>query len=292
MELDWSQTPLIRTIIYRFSNYFHATMGKWKGGKKVKIRKNILAFIILFITCTATANAKAITAFDDKDFEVVAETTKYYKTVSILSNSEVMTVAGLGELSSITTEISEEEYLLAANNDGISPNTSITTNYKKLTSTISKNSAYNFKYAASLTWLNMPTVRSYDIIGMGYYASVKAAASANFKQTYCTSSTNCTTQNSGYYYYEGNNGVGAMFKVPSGSLTSLKQELVLYVEKTDPSKTIVSQLNAADYSHAGREVSYNTATDFFVDGAGIKIGAGFNSYEDLNTADTKWQGTW
>lgn len=84
----------------------------------MKIRKNILAFIILFITCTATANAKAITAFDDKDFEVVAETTKYYKTVSILSNSEVMTVAGLGELSSITTEISEEEYLLAANNDG------------------------------------------------------------------------------------------------------------------------------------------------------------------------------
>lgn len=258
----------------------------------MKIKNSVLAFIILFITCIATVNAEAITNEDEVVNEVVAETTKYYKTVTILNNSEIMTVAGMGELSSFTTEITKEEYE-NADSDGISPQASVTTNYKKLTSTISKFSSYYYEYSASLTWRNIPKTRSYDIIGVGYYASVKLAGGIEYNQSYCNVDGNCYSENAGYYNYRGSNGYGAMFHLPSGSLTSLSQSISILVEKTNPDSTIIEQLCAADYSHAQKTVAYSVAKNFAVDPGGIKLlGDNYSYYDSIDTADAVWRGTW
>ena len=42
--------------------------------------------------------------------EVVAQTTKYYKTVTIYNNSGVLRNANMGEMSSLTTEVTKEEF--------------------------------------------------------------------------------------------------------------------------------------------------------------------------------------
>lgn len=259
----------------------------------MKIQNNVLAFIILFITCMATVKAEAIIEMDDSVNEVVAETTKYYKTVTILNNSEIMTAAGMGELSSLTTEISKEEYMNAPTEDGISPYASVTTEYKKLTSTISKYSTQHYQYKVTLDWRNMPATRSYDIIGVGFYASVSLAASPDFNQSYCNTDGNCYSQNVGHYSYRGNNGYGAMFQLPSGSLSSLSQSISVLVSKTNSSSTIIEQIAAGDYSHAQKTVSYSNAKDFFVSSGGIVLGSGiYSSYDAMNTATAKWTGTW
>lgn len=258
----------------------------------MKIKNSVLAFIILFITCIATVNAEAITNEDEVVNEVVAETTKYYKTVTILNNSEVMTAAGMGELSSFTTEITQEEYE-NADDDGISPQASVTTDYKKLTASISKYNSYYYKYNASLTWRNIPKTRSYDIIGIGYYGSVKLAGGIEYKQSYCNVDGNCYSDNAGYYNYRGANGYGAMFHLPSGSLTSLSQSISILVEKTNSSSTIIEQICAADYSHAQKTISYSNAKDFVVDSGGIQLGDNSYSYYDsIDTASAIWKGTW
>lgn len=258
----------------------------------MKIKNSVLAFIILFITCIATVNAEAITNEDEVVNEVVAETTKYYKTVTILNNSEVMTAAGMGELSSFTTEITQEEYE-NADDDGISPQSSVITEYKKLTSTISKYSTKHYKYSASLTWRKMPATRSYDVIGIGYYGSVKLSGGIEYKQSYCNVDGNCYSENAGYYNYRGSNGYGAMFHLPSGSLTSLSQSISILVEKTNSSSTIIEQVCAADYSHAQKTISYSLAKDFTVDTGGIKLlGDNYSYYDSINTASTTWEGTW
>lgn len=259
----------------------------------MKIQNSVLAFIILFITCIATVKAEAIIEMDDSVNEVVAETTKYYKTVTILNNSEIMTAAGMGELASITTEISEEEYMNAPI-DGISPqSSSVTTDYKKLTSTISKYSTKHFKYSATLEWRNMPATRSYDIIGIGYYASVALAGGISYKQSYCNVDGNCYSENAGYYVYKGSNGFGAMFHLPSGSLSSLSQSVSILIEKTNENTTIVEQACAADYSHATKTISYNTAKDFTIGMAGIKLGnSSYTYYDSMNAATAYWTGTW
>jgi len=259
----------------------------------VKIQNNVLAFIILFITCMATVKAEAIIEMDDSVNEVVAETTKYYKTVTILNNSEIMTAAGMGELSSLTTEISKEEYMNAPIEDGISPHAStVITDYKKLTSSISKYSNYYYKYGANLEWRNMPATRSYDIIGIGFYGSVKIAGGINFNQSYCNTDGNCYSQNVGHYSYQGKNGYGAMFQLPSGSLKSLSQSISILVEKTNSSSTIIEQIAAADYSHAQKTISYSAAKDFSVDTGGIKLVSNYSYYDSINTADAIWTGTW
>ena len=56
---------------------------------------------------TRFINAKAE---EDENLELVAEAVKYYKTTSILSNSIIQRNANMGEMNSITVEITKEEY--------------------------------------------------------------------------------------------------------------------------------------------------------------------------------------
>lgn len=254
--------------------------------------KKIFVFSILFISCfcfTNIVNAENLNEDIELINEVVAENTKYYRLTINKNNSQLMQLAGFGENSSVLVEITEEEYLNSS--DAEPYTTSVENSTLKLTSRISKYTSDSYKYEAILNWKTIPSMRSYDIIGVGYYASVKQWGTVNLTQEYCTTDDYCS-QTQGYYQYTGANGSAAMFYLPSGSLKSLKQSMYAIVEKNTTS-TIVEQLCKASYAHATNSVAYSQAKDFFVDTGGIKLGDSiYYSYGTTANVNSTWTGTW
>ena len=252
--------------------------------------KKIILLLILLIPIFVSA--------EEDEGRIVASEEKYYKTVTILNNSSVLQRANLGEMSSITTEITKEEYDNAPVENYSNARTTddytdatIETTYKKMKATIREfYGAYRYKNV--LTWKNIPSTRSYDIIALGYYASVQPVANIYFEQDYCTSSSSCYTGSS-YYEYIGTNGSAALFYLPSGTLTSLEQSLRVDMEKTNSSSTIVSQVAVADYSHATSSISYSNAKKFTVDTGGIRLNDSITGYYDaIGVARASWEGEW
>lgn len=252
--------------------------------------KKIILLLILLIPIFVSA--------EEDEGRIVASEEKYYKTVTILNNSSVLQRANLGEMSSITTEITKEEYDNAPVENNSNARTSddytdmtVETTYKKMKSTIREYyGAYRYKNV--LTWKNIPSTRSYDIIAIGYYASVQPASDIFFEQDYCTSSSSCYTTSS-YYEYNGANGSAAMFYLPSGTLTSLEQSLRVDMEKTNSSVTLVSQVAAADYAHATSSISYSNAKKFTVNIGGIQLNDSIEDYYDtISVARATWEGEW
>lgn len=236
-----------------------------------------------------------VSAQEDEELVVVAQAVKYYKTTTVLSSSEVMRNAGLGETSSFTEEITEEEFNNAEQDPTVGPRISydqtIETNYKRLTSEIIKNNTI-YRYQATLFWKTIPSTRSYDIIGIGHYADVGESGGVVFIQDYCYGSSDCYDSTM-YYSKTGANGSGATFNLPTGSVTYLEQTLYFDVEKVDSSDTIYYQEAAADYSHATRTISYANAKKFSLNLGGLVLNSSIESYYDTTpTATAVWEGTW
>lgn len=256
----------------------------------MKKQKYLIIFLLLFVCFIANVNAENLLESSELE-EVVAQTTKYYKTVTVLNNSSLMREANQGEVHSITTEISEEDYNSISPDNNISPQASaVETTYKRLTATISKYNSYYYKYSANLTWKLMPSTRSYDVIGLGYFGSVKLAGGINFEQNYCTVNGECDRTIS-FYNYKGPNGSGAIFGLPTMPLASLTQSIHILVEKTNSSTTVVEQELDADYAHAQKSISYSMAKDIYIDTCGIQP-ANYTYYDSMNEATVKWTGTW
>ena len=218
--------------------------------------------------------------------ELLSETTKYYKTTIMLNPIQ-------SNLSnnyySETVEVTEEEY---NNSDQlITGSVTVETNYKKLTVSISQYSSNYYRYKAVLTWKQMPSVRSYDVIGIGHYTNVQVSGNVDFEQYYCYGSNNCYT-NAVYYQKILTTGAGAMFSLPSGSITSLKQTLILYVQKRNSSNTITSQIASGDYAHATSTISYNNAKNFAVTQYGLDVTTNVNYYDDMPYGAATWSGSW
>lgn len=252
--------------------------------------KKIILLLILLIPIFVSA--------EEDEGKIVASEEKYYKTVTVLNNSSVLQRANLGEMSSITTEITKEEYNNAPVENNSNARTSddytdmtVETTYKKMKSTIREYYG-DYRYKNVLTWKNIPSTRSYDIIAIGYYASVQPASDIFFEQDYCTSSSSCYTTSS-YYEYNGANGSAAMFYLPSGTLTSLEQSLRVDMKKTNSSATLVSQVAAADYAHATSSISYSNAKKFTVNIGGIQLNDSIEDYYDtISVARATWEGEW
>lgn len=272
----------------------------------MKLVKNYFIVALLFFSIGFSITISKVKALDyselnlDPGEEVVAETTKYYKTVTVVNNSKMMMKADLGTVSSFTTEVTKEEFdnapTDAEKESGISTQDvfedyGTETNYKKLSSIISKYGSRYFRYRAILEWKNMPKTRSYDIIGVGFYASVKIASTIDLYNEYCREDGTCANAD-GYYIYNGLNGGAAVFHLPSGDITSLKQTLLVEVEKTNPNSTIIEQVCVADYSHATKTISYNNAKKFKVDTGGITLNGVESYYDTMPTAPARWEGTW
>ena len=225
---------------------------------------------------------------DDELEVLVSQTTKYYKTVtdhSVLCLSTSSTCNN-----SVTYEVSKSEYDAFS---GVQPkDATIETTYKRLVSSISTLGSSYYRYKAKLTWKNMPSTRSYDIIGIGFYQSVKILNNdIYFKQKYSLSGGSSNTTYSSYNkIFAG--GAGGTFQLPTGSLTSLNEEFYFDVEKNTTS-TIIEQLAASDYAHATSTISYANAKKFNVGPAGIDHLDGTSPYYDvINPAKAYWYGTW
>lgn len=214
------------------------------------------------------------------DFNVMASKTKFYKT--IVYNNEVM-LNNINNSNSITTEISEDEYNNA--NDFYEKNNFVETNYKKLTSSIIK-SGKNYSFKAELIWKNIPKIRSYDIIGIGFGNSIRIDSdSIVFNQNYCFNNGSCYNNTSNYSKIF-SNGAGTSFLIPTGDIKSLKQ--TFYFDVVKNTSSVINLLKAsADYSHATTAISLTNSKKYTVNLNGIKLNDTIKSYYDeINAATT------
>ena len=241
--------------------------------------KNIFKVIsfsfICFVLLLSTVKAE--------DENIISENTKYYKTVTYLVNSLE------NNNLSITYEITEEEY----NNTNVNEpkaSSTIETTYKRMTTSITKNGSY-YRYKNILFWKNIPSTRSYDIIGIGHFSTVKVHGSTHFEQYYCLTSGSCYTTTTNYPQTF-SVGAGTSFLLPPGSLSTLKQTFYFDVEK-NTNLTLISQEAYGDYSHATSNVTLNNSKKYTVNYTGISLdGSIINSYDSINKTIVELNVTW
>lgn len=154
--------------------------------------------------------------------------------------------------------------------------------------TIFKNGNY-YRYQNVLYWTAIPKIRSYDIIGIGFYRTLQPKGSAVFSQYYCYAKDDC------YLSYDINNrrtssgGVGISFKLPSGNLTELKQTIYVDMQKNTDAE-VLRQVIVGDYAHAQNEINLAEARKFDMNLAGIYTYSYL--YDDMGIATLKWEGCW
>ena len=115
--------------------------------------------------------------------EILAQTTKYYKTTTTYANASAYSLNNTTTMTSFTVEITEEEYNNSSDETSIKPlgntNGYTETNYKKMTTTIVKNGS-RYRYKNDLVWKKMPSTRSYDIQGIGIDSTVSGVSSSKY----------------------------------------------------------------------------------------------------------------
>lgn len=250
------------------------------------MKKNfILAFVVASIMFVFPILVNAETVTDD-----YVETTKYLKTVTHYGNNFLLSN---NINSSMTYEVSENEYDNAGDKPIITRDASgaVETTYKRMTVSIAKNGSY-YRYKNILVWKTIPSQRSYDIIGIGFYSNLKLHSSVNFIQEYCYSGGSCTSSTS-HNPQTFTAGAGTTFKLASGSLSTLKATIYFDLEKKT-SATLVSQDAYGDYSHATSSISLTNAKKYSVVGSsGIVLDSSITSYYDsMGCAHAHWTGTW
>lgn len=227
---------------------------------------------------------------NDNEFVVISETTKYYKTIELDHNLEVMDISN--NRISKTYEITEEEYYSSNEKDiNTLSDATVVTEYKKMVTSILK-SGNVFRYKNKLIWNKLPAVRSYDVIGIGFTGNVKINSNIVFTQEACATLTGCTQYTTSYpQTFE--NGAGTTFKLPVGNFVSLTQTIYFDVEK-NTSQTIINQSIYGDYSHSVRNITLDSAKKYTVNGnQGILLNTSVkDDFDAINQAKATWSGSW
>lgn len=217
--------------------------------------------------------------------EILAETTKYYKTITKYDNLSINAYSSntVNHSNSYSEEISKEEYD-AAEESTISTqeSASVETNYKKMTTTIYQENG-NYKLKNELNWKTMPSVRSFDIIGIGTNQSVKVAGGIMFNQYYCVSGGSCTTSYS-HTPKIGSYGAGATFQLMTGGLSTLR--ITMYYTLSKNTTATITGLDAyGDYSHATSSISHSDAQNYSVNLGGINLNSSISGkYDSIQSA--------
>lgn len=226
---------------------------------------------------------------DNKDIEATleSETIEYYKVTTVTQN---------GNSTTTTEKVTEEEYengsqgpQTRASYDGI-----IQTDYKTMRTNISQISSLQYRYKVTLTWKNMPSKRSYDIIAIGFEpAKVQLNSSIFFQQQYTPSGGSSTTSVT-CIQKEGSNGGSAVFKLPVGTMTALSSYVYYNVRKAADNITVTTMYAGGDYAHATENVSEANAQRHSVNhGTGIELESAVeDSFDDIDVATASWYGTW
>ena len=243
------------------------------------MKKSLLFLAALAaIFCPTLVHAQEMPTIESTE-EPLAETTKYFKTVTNLDEARLQ-INSMGENenpASYSVEISEEEYNNAPTDPVRDGSASIETTYKKLTTTITPNGT-RYQYKTVLFWKIIPSVRSHDIIGIGMANNVQLFGTPSFQQYYCYSGGNCYTSTA-HVVKTGSYGAGATYKLAEGTLTTLKATFYYNVSK-NTSSTITSLSAAGDYAHATTTVSSDTAQNYSVGGGGLSLNSSISGYYD------------
>ncbi|MBR6949708.1 MAG: hypothetical protein IKH54_05960 [Bacilli bacterium] len=242
--------------------------------------KKSLLFLaaVAAILCPTLVHAQEMPTIESTE-EPLAETTKYFKTVTNLEEARLQ-INSMGEnerQASYSVEISEEEYNNAPTEPERGNPASVETTYKKLTTTITAVSSY-YQYKTVLFWKTIPSVRSHDIIGIGMPSNVQVYGTPDFQQYYCYSGGNCYTS-SAYVPKTGTYGAGATYKLAEGTLTTLKATFYFDIIK-NTSSTLTGLSAAGDYAHATTTVSSDTAQNYSVVGGGLSLNSSISGYYD------------
>lgn len=255
---------------------------------------------------------KQIEVMDEDEFEanknlngeVLNETSKYYKTITVYDNKNVYSINNTktNAIISYSVEISESEY--NNSNSQINPlglsNGYTNTEYKKMTTTIiSVNNRYRYKN--TLEWKKMPTTRSYDIMGIGIDSTVSGISNTKYFKRIADmqNSNNCyyDTSSSGIWKLSGT-GYGVTFKLPSDPagyvMKGLESYMYFEVQKLTSAKILT--LNAyGDYKHAQKTVDNSFTSGLSIGTGGINFDVSVStsvkeSFDNINTAQATWSG--
>lgn len=233
---------------------------------------------------------------DNKDIEatVVSEDTKYVKMTTTWRNGiKYYTSAVLTE-EEIMEELRHEQPTGPSRASGNYYNAVSYSNYIVLTSRIANIDDTYMRYKVDMYWLQMPSVRSFDIIGIGIEPSkVEIGTNPVFRQNYTDSGGN-ELYSTTYYPKEGSTGGAAMFELPSGSLTDLDALYYFQVKKINPNATIDGLVATGDYAHANTSVTDNVYYHYSINyGSGIFIdGTYYNYYDTVPEAFATFLGSW
>lgn len=200
----------------------------------------------------------------DLDATLLSQTIRYYKTIYPTYGN------------SYTVEITEAEYNNSDNENQILG--TVNTGYKTIVSTIAKN-GNKYRYNVSTMWKNMPSTRSYDIIGIGFNDYVYISSSVYFSFTYANSAGSYTTSTQYFNKKSTSTGGAAVYKLPSGTITSLSANLYYDVSK-NTSNTITSLSICGDYAHAQSNVPSSNISDYSIGIYGINLGTSISAYYD------------
>lgn len=212
---------------------------------------------------------------------------QYYKTTTTIKNG----------IKTISSEIiSKEQYELEKNNnqqtksiyDGL-----VTSEYKHMLMHMAQLDDNEMRLKITLTWLNIPSTRSYDIIAIGFQqAYVDINSSLYFQQNYTNSSGNhssvtCIQQ-------EFATGASSIFDLPNGTISALSSYMYFDVIKVDEDFTITRMDAGGDYAHATSSISAANAQKHTVNhAAGIILQASIENYYDgINVATATFLGEW
>lgn len=212
----------------------------------------------------------------DANANLVSKNTRYYKTI-------YTDLAG----NPYNVEITKDEYENQPNGNA---RATVNTEYKQMTSLLSQN-GNKFRYKVSLGWKNMPSTKSFDIIGVGFDDDVYIDSSVYFNFYWCTSSGNCTTDASYYNKKNTSTGGAAVFDFPDNAV-SLSATLYYDVSK-NTSNTITSLRMCGDYAHATSNVSVGSISNYNITYDGLLLGSSIISkYDEIPCAISTWSGSW
>lgn len=279
------------------------------------MRKNLffvfiitLLFVPIFVEASSeTGNTNLNSSVSDEQLEeenveVLSQTTKYYKNVTVYDSTEYEAYSlnssqSLRAISSETIEVTPEEYFSIDPDtfQSVSPKsyTTVETTYLAMTTSIGTSGQY-YLYSSTLSWKVMPSVRSYDVIAIGHYDNVKAV----------DGTTSCTLaydypgggkSKTSLYVNHFSTGDSCVLDLPTRSdLQNLQTSFTFKVEKVNPNTTVTSQLALGDYRHATEGVTIIEAVNHTVsNGIGIVFsGNQETKYNVMSPANCYWNSAW
>ena len=265
--------------------------------------KKLLILLIVSVFATPTfVKASAVnnnSSFDESNAIIISQDTKFLKTVNEYANVERDSYGNISKadvLSSVTYELTEEEYYNSDfDNTTIETrsSTTIEANYRVMTSTLSYSNG-TYRYKNQINWTTFPSVRGFDVIGIGHYSNVEADGTPYFLMEYITASGAHLT---GLFHYDQSfsNGRSSTFNLPLQNLQSMTITLSFDVKKTDNNNTITSQVCAGDYAHGiDSSVTLSDALNHGVYGAAgiVHAGSVADKFDSVDEAEAYWFGTW